>query len=1275
MGQELNQVLASTNDVFDAVLNSNASKINEFIIVTFNDPFGNIKIKPAILRIKTNNRDDFITTLNEIKIKGGYDCPEMAMTGIELALQESKPNSLVYVFTDASAKDYMKYESVKTLAQQKSIQVTFLLTGKCEKEKEELYIVYHRLATVTSGQVFNIGKQEISKIIEYIVLTIRSKRNTLLQKTYKDYECKNKYTFTVDSKLWDILIAKSAQRDVPLYDLAIFGPGGKVEVKDLIQTKNTSIVKIKVETGDYSVYIKDCRDVTIVVSASTSVSFQHGFSSFKPNSLDKTSRKPIANSKSYLAIALENKERDVTLKTVILRDINDIFVKELSLKLIDEHQQFYITDSFTPPNVTFKLVVSGFTDLKENITRVSSTAIDYYEIKEVPEIDKLKSVYTKDRESSVDILCRVIRGNPEPVISWSFDQDFLGKFIKLKETGEAVHIDHVRLEHVGTYKCNVANEIGNDHHTMQLFIEYPPTVEIRPKDNHNSKKGKEIKLECLVSGSPAPDVRWFREHVEIESGGRYTIYRDHTLSFTGEISDSGSYACEASNSLDTTRGSVTVFIYEPAKIEIPEESVFKAELLGNLSLPCNVSGHPVPRVQWLYYPFRNNKRIPTKLSCDESNKLTLEYIQLEDEGYYACTADNNVHQDILTYTVTVPVPAYIIFNFGSINIHVVEGDLLFKLRCLVLGSPTPTLNWTVNGFTITGNGRYEILNDGTLIVNNVSLKSKGTYTCLAKNVHGNDTMEYEVDVHPYPPIQENPVKILLSEGEKRYTMHCGMMSRPSDLLRWFKDGKFIKTAEHLILVNVAKNDSGYYTCRCSTSERSYSFHKIILVGKEPKFLTEVNSTLTYKEGAEAILDCSASGEPPPITKWWRDYVEVPNINTSQYSFIMNNNNIGQIIMCSVSNEFNIKEIKRYFNFTAGECLMKLEDDFTARQPILVTGVNKRQWPIFPTSNGTLRMQKLRKFSLLCPESNIIYNGRKHDSNILKTSCVDDSMFELEGRAVPASKISCTKPIKPLAKALHSSKCLGHNTVRLYIGFDFEGSFLTVFNVCFDNVTKTPLYVEYGMHKAIANTIPNHVNGYTKGRYLRLGFDYIYECRNQMGAISSFTGKTLKSDKKCCFGRRQLVNPRDVLPGISQVATYHYMNVVPQWSTCGTENWDEVERRVRMFAINLNYTIPIWTGATSERPNVAPIYLKDIFKRRLQVPQYIWKVVYKQLAIIHINVPGLTSLQVSSYILCKDICDQIDWMKSDQWQNIDKGFIYCCNIKEFQRVFRYYGIFD
>lgn len=61
--------------------------------------------------------------LNKVPINGGGDCPEMSITAVIKALKAVKPNSYVYVFTDASPKDsHLIYEAIE-LIQRKQSQV------------------------------------------------------------------------------------------------------------------------------------------------------------------------------------------------------------------------------------------------------------------------------------------------------------------------------------------------------------------------------------------------------------------------------------------------------------------------------------------------------------------------------------------------------------------------------------------------------------------------------------------------------------------------------------------------------------------------------------------------------------------------------------------------------------------------------------------------------------------------------------------------------------------------------------------------------------------------------------------------------------------------------------------------------------------------------------------------------------------------------------------------------------------------------------------------
>ena len=60
------------------------------------------------------------------------------------------------------------------------------------------------------------------------------------------------------------------------------------------------------------------------------------------------------------------------------------------------------------------------------------------------------------------------------------------------------------------------------------------------------------------------------------------------------------------------------------------------------------------------------------------------------------------------------------------------------LDCAVFGSPPPLVVWKKGSEQLTG-GRFKVLDEGHLQIDDVSLVDAGTYTCTASNEHGSDT--------------------------------------------------------------------------------------------------------------------------------------------------------------------------------------------------------------------------------------------------------------------------------------------------------------------------------------------------------------------------------------------------------------------------------------------------------------------------------------------------------------------------------------------------------
>ncbi|XP_075982449.1 von Willebrand factor A domain-containing protein 7-like [Anticarsia gemmatalis] len=120
MSDSIEQIKLSAEKIAKVVLEEKSSQIKNMVLVTFNDINERAKVVTT-----TNDRDIFKNKLYGIRPHSHVrnDCPELSMEGTLLALNKSLPGSFIYVFTDASAKDYKKSEKIKDLCQKKQSQV------------------------------------------------------------------------------------------------------------------------------------------------------------------------------------------------------------------------------------------------------------------------------------------------------------------------------------------------------------------------------------------------------------------------------------------------------------------------------------------------------------------------------------------------------------------------------------------------------------------------------------------------------------------------------------------------------------------------------------------------------------------------------------------------------------------------------------------------------------------------------------------------------------------------------------------------------------------------------------------------------------------------------------------------------------------------------------------------------------------------------------------------------------------------------------------------
>ncbi|XP_068713370.1 hemicentin-2-like [Montipora foliosa] len=134
----------------------NQSAAVDYILSPFNDP----GTGPVTYEGKGNGTN-FEKAIDSLSASGGGDCPELTFKGILDAMRVS-PNygSPMYVFTDASAKDYSvdNMDEVLSFANRdfgNGITINFFTTGLCGKSS---YKPFEELAKETCGYMFNLPK-------------------------------------------------------------------------------------------------------------------------------------------------------------------------------------------------------------------------------------------------------------------------------------------------------------------------------------------------------------------------------------------------------------------------------------------------------------------------------------------------------------------------------------------------------------------------------------------------------------------------------------------------------------------------------------------------------------------------------------------------------------------------------------------------------------------------------------------------------------------------------------------------------------------------------------------------------------------------------------------------------------------------------------------------------------------------------------------------------------------------------------------------------------
>ncbi|XP_062854783.1 hemicentin-1 [Trichomycterus rosablanca] len=462
--------------------------------------------------------------------------------------------------------------------------------------------------------------------------------------------------------------------------------------------------------------------------------------------------------------------------------------------------------------------------------------------------------------------------DPPPEFQWYKDDVKLqlGGRIQSIARGQFLEIGDVRMGDGGRYSCVVSNMAGSTNLQFNIQIIAPPVI----RDGSSlvtSHVNQRVVLPCEVEGDSDPVVVWRKDGhpVQFHNDRLVLLPEGSVLIRSVQLVDAGHYFCTVSNQAGTDQKIMELKVYVSPSIS-PGPFNVTVTMGRRAVLHCESSGVPAPQVSWR----RNGKLLDTHSESYRvwsSGSLLIISSSLEDEGYFECTASNEVGEDRRVIEVFLQVPPSIDDNITSVTAVKMAPVVL---PCQAMGRPAPTISWSRDGAPLgPAENSYKILPTGMLKILEVNPSHEGKYTCSAHNSAGVAHKHITLSIHEKPVIRnmDEEVKVLLNQ---QAVLKCDVHGFPKPTITWQKEGIPIVTDQRLVVLSdgalrfsrVTLADAGTYSCLAQNTAGTAE-GKRELVLQAPPLITAPRDEYTLVVGESVSVPCSASGQPEPELQW------------------------------------------------------------------------------------------------------------------------------------------------------------------------------------------------------------------------------------------------------------------------------------------------------------------------------------------------------------------------------------------------------------------------
>uniref|UniRef100_H0XYA2 Matrix remodeling associated 5 n=1 Tax=Otolemur garnettii TaxID=30611 RepID=H0XYA2_OTOGA len=469
-----------------------------------------------------------------------------------------------------------------------------------------------------------------------------------------------------------------------------------------------------------------------------------------------------------------------------------------------------------------------------------------------------------------------------------------------------LYIRNLAPKDSGRYECVAANLVGSARRTVLLTVHRTAAnarITGTSPQRTDVRYGGTLRLDCSASGDPWPRILWRLPSKRmmdtlLSFDSRVKVFANGTLVVKSVTEkDAGDYLCVARNKVGDDYVVLKVnVVMKPAKIE-HKENDHKVFYGGDLKVDCVATGLPNPEISW---SLPDGSLVNSFMQSDDSGARTKRYVVfnngtlyfnevgMREEGDYTCFAENQVGKDEMRVRVKVVAEPAAILNKTYLVVRVPYGEVV-TIPCDAKGEPLPKVTWLspTNRLMPTSSEKYQIYQDGTLLIQKAQRSDSGNYTCVVRNSAGEDRKTVWIHVTVQPPKINGKADALTTVREiaavgSRKLVPCQAEGVPAPRVLWaFPEGvilpapyfgnrvtvhrngtldiKTLRKTDSVQLVCIARNEGG--------EARMVVQLTVLEPMHKPVFHDPVSEKITATAGHTISLNCSAAGTPLPSLSW------------------------------------------------------------------------------------------------------------------------------------------------------------------------------------------------------------------------------------------------------------------------------------------------------------------------------------------------------------------------------------------------------------------------